>query len=487
MQRRLDLLLLPVICLGLSVGAWALLRVEAPPAPPPRVALPLRAAPVSHAGFFAGPFESGSEVTQACLRCHQDAAKQVMQTAHWTWAGQHAVLPGQQAPTAIGKKNLINNFCISIAANWPRCTICHAGYGWDGPDFFAKAGEAQVDCLVCHDQSGQYVKGSAGQPAPGTDLLVAAKSVGRATRSNCGACHFAGGGGDAVKHGDLDGTMHHPAARIDVHMGRADLQCTACHGGAGHVIRGRILPLEEAPETRARCTDCHATAPHTSERLNAHLSAVSCEACHVPFIAIDAATKTSWDWSQAGQDPEQVAARDPEVAQDHHLYDKKKGRFTYARHVAPEYAWYDGTSTRYLPGQAIEPGAVVAIVRPNGKKDDGKARIWPFKVHRGQQPYDLQGKHLLTPQTYGKDGYWTTFDWKLAIERGTQASGLPFSGRYGWAKTEMAWPINHMVQRKQDALGCADCHGAQGRLDWRALGYAGDPAAGGGRWTGGAR
>ena len=30
---------------------------------------------------------------------------------------------------SIAAKNAINNFCVSIAGNEPRCTSCHAGYG----------------------------------------------------------------------------------------------------------------------------------------------------------------------------------------------------------------------------------------------------------------------------------------------------------------------------------------------------------------------
>jgi hypothetical protein len=33
-----------------------------------------------------------------------------------------------------------------------------------------------------------------------------------------------------------------------------------------------------------------------------------------------------------------------------------------------------------------------------------------------------------------------------------------------------------MVQTKEKALQCNDCHGQQGVLDWQALGYEGDPA-----------
>ena len=37
----------------------------------------------------------------------------------------------------------------------------------------------------------------------------------------------------------------------------------------------------------------------------------------------------------------------------------------------------------------------------------------------------------------------------------------------------MYWKVNHMVVPKADALKCNDCHGQNGRLDWKALGYAG--------------
>ena len=56
-----------------------------------------------------------------------------------------------------------------------------------------------------------------------------------------------------------------------------------------------------------------------------------------------------------------------------------------------------------------------------------------------------------------------------------KATGLDFSGEYGFAPTETYWPINHMVNSKEGSLQCLDCHGDKGRLDWKALGYKGDP------------
>ena len=86
----------------------------------------------NHADRVKGPFTSGPEVTKACLQCHEKQAKDFMKTVHWTWETTQDV-PGK-GKAAIGKKGSINNFCISIASNWPRCTSCHAGYGWKGRD-----------------------------------------------------------------------------------------------------------------------------------------------------------------------------------------------------------------------------------------------------------------------------------------------------------------------------------------------------------------
>jgi hypothetical protein len=58
---------------------------------------------------------------------------------------------------------------------------------------------------------------------------------------------------------------------------------------------------------------------------------------------------------------------------------------------------------------------------------------------------------------------------------------MEFSGEYGFAETWMYWPTTHMVQPKENALQCDECHSADGRMDWKALGYPGDPIEWGGR------
>src|SRR5574340_241202 len=171
-------------------------------------------------------FKSGQDVTKACLTCHTEAAKQVMKTKHWTW---EALNPntGQK----LGKKTVINNFCIGIASNQPYCTSCHVGYGWKDNSFDFSA-EENVDCLACHDTTGDYRKpsGLAGHPVykemefpPGSgkmlrpvNLQKVAQKVGRTSRYSCLACHSYGGGGDGVKHGDMDSSLEAPEMDVDV-------------------------------------------------------------------------------------------------------------------------------------------------------------------------------------------------------------------------------------------------------------------------------
>jgi octaheme c-type cytochrome (tetrathionate reductase family) len=446
------------------------LPVEAKTEDNPRANLPVRSAATDHSALMQGPYETGSEVTRACLECHADAASQVMQTTHWTWESKPYQPEGRPEPVTVGKKNSLNNYCIGIQSNWAGCTSCHAGYGWTSADFDF-GNQDNVDCLVCHDQSGIYAKGSGGQPVQGIDLAAAAQSVGRPTRDNCGVCHFNGGGGNGVKHGDLDQHLYNPTDSLDIHMGREDFQCTDCHTTQDHQIRGRSISVSLELENQVACTDCHIEKPHQDARVNSHVESVSCQSCHIPTGSRKDPTKMDWDWSTAGQDR----------PDDQHTYLKIKGSFVYEGDFIPEYYWYSGIKDRYILGDLIDSQQPTALNPISGDISDAEAKIWPFKVHRGKQPYDVVYKYLLQPRTAGEGGFWSTFDWVSALRLGSQDVGMAFSGQYGFAETEMYWPLSHIVAPKEDALQCTACHGENGRLDWIALGYPGDPMKWGGR------
>ncbi|HSE14382.1 MAG TPA: tetrathionate reductase family octaheme c-type cytochrome [Candidatus Deferrimicrobium sp.] len=445
----------------------------------------------NHAAYVGdGPFKNGPEVTRKCMECHERETRDFMKTVHWTWSSEQ-VVNGKKIE--LGKKNALNNFCIGLPSNWPRCTSCHAGYGWKNADFdFTKA--ENVDCLSCHDTTGTYRKFPAGaghpvyegetrefpkgKPWPPVDLVKVARSVGAPTRTSCGACHFYGGGGDHIKHGDLDSSMTNPTPEIDVHMGGArKMVCQDCHKSKDHSLKGQAVSVSVGSGPRAMgCADCHKADGHGNAALNRHAKKVACQACHIPTFAKERPTKMWWDWSTAGKDvkPEDV----PKDRYGEKTYDRMKGDFRWEKDVVPSYFWYNGSIDRYLAGDRIDPSGVVRLSAAKGNRGDGHARIFPFKLMRGRQAYDSGNNTIAFVNVFGppgSDAYWAKYDWNAAIAAGMKAAGQPYSGKFGFVETSMVWPVNHMVAPKARALKCADCHGDKGRLDWKALGYKGDP------------
>jgi octaheme c-type cytochrome (tetrathionate reductase family) len=439
--------------------------------------LPEKPVHVDHSDIVKGDFKTGQDVTRACLECHKDAATQVMATTHWTWESKPFNVPWRDEPVTIGKANQINNFCISAQGNQKKCMSCHAGYGWQEDQPYDYSNPENVDCLACHTDMAQYGKGDYGNPTEAVDLLAAARSVRAPTRENCGTCHFDGGGGNGVKHGDLDESLYFPSVNNDVHMGgKLNMQCTDCHWTENHQILGRMVADNYTidPKEQVSCEQCHVNQKHEDERINTHLSAVACQTCHIPAIALEDPTKTYWDWSQAGQEGR---------ADNHYTYLKIKGEFVYERNFAPTYIWFNGNlDYRYILGDKIDPNGITYINKPAGNINDPNSKLFPFKIHVAKQPYDATYNYLLAPITAGENGFWTNFDWNNAFKLAEQRMGLPYSGKYGFAETYMLWPTTHMVQPASNALQCDSCHGENGRLDWTALGYPGDPIEWGGRF-----
>jgi len=440
-------------------------------------------------------FATGPDVTRACLKCHTEAAKQVQRTKHWTWEFLNPVTRQK-----LGKKNVINNFCTSIATNQSFCSACHVGYGWSD-DSFDFSAETNVDCLACHDTTGSYKKlpGLSGHPnyermewpphsgkfRDPVDLTRVARHVGKTSRATCGACHFYGGGGNAVKHGDLDNSLENPGHYLDVHMDAEGLNftCGKCHLSDSHELSGsRYAPtaaddkgmlMRGNPHGRnpTTCVACHGNAPHDGKtfltaKLNAHTDRIACQTCHIPeFARGSVSTKMSWDWSTAGRldehgHPFKEMASDGQVS-----YDSKKGNFTFDRYVIPEYLWFNGDVRYTLFGEKVGDERV-KINEFYGSADDPDSRIWPVKVFRGRQPYDVGNQTLAVFHTAGKDdaAFWGNFDWDKALEVGMRSQGLEYSGEMKFVDTEMTWPITHMVAPKQDALACRQCHQENGRL-----------------------
>ncbi len=97
-------------------------------------------------------------ITAACLSCHTERGQEVMKNSHWKWE-REAYIPGKGV-TYLGKKTLINNFCTGISSNEGTCNRCHIGYGWQDKTFDF-TNEYNIDCLICHDNTGTYEKARA--------------------------------------------------------------------------------------------------------------------------------------------------------------------------------------------------------------------------------------------------------------------------------------------------------------------------------------
>ncbi|WP_211097387.1 tetrathionate reductase family octaheme c-type cytochrome [Herbaspirillum sp. ST 5-3] len=439
-------------------------------------------------------FKSGPEVTKACLSCHTEASKQIHTTQHWKWEYRNPAT-GQ----LLGKKHLINNFCTSASSNMGGCASCHIGYGWKD-DSFDFASEENVDCLVCHDTTGKYRKpgGFAGNVVTrdteyppgsgkiirGIDLKQIAQRVGSSRRANCGACHFSGGGGDGVKHGDLDSSLEAPGKVLDVHMDTKgnNFTCTTCHKTEGHQVPGsRYAPtaMENGDQPMrgkadkanpTTCRSCHTATPHKkTAKLNDHTDKIACQTCHIPTYARGGVpTKMSWDWSTAGKrgpDGKPLVVRNDD---GYDVYMGIKGDFVWGENVKPEYVWFNGTVTYTLLGDKIEKSAEpVQINKFEGSASDGKSMIWPVKIFRGKQAYDPVNKTLVVTHLAGNDdsAYWTNLNWEKAVATGMKSVNAPFSGKVDFISTESTWPITHMVAPKERALDCVECHSSAGRLE----------------------
>ena len=98
---------LALCCAGWLVASGPALAEEAKPEPKP---LKLTTT-ADHTKFkqLQKIFNSGPEVTKACLECHTEAAGQIHRTKHWKWE-----FLNPETKQTLGKKTVINLSLIHI-------------------------------------------------------------------------------------------------------------------------------------------------------------------------------------------------------------------------------------------------------------------------------------------------------------------------------------------------------------------------------------
>ncbi len=347
-------------------------------------------------------FTTPQEVTEACNVCHTETHKEVMASSHWNW--ERAGYIEGRGIAFIGKKNILNNYCIGSQTNEQACAKCHIGFGMSNSDEYDYNNPSNVDCMVCHDNSETYLKGSsmAGLPDRTVNLTAVAQNVGMPRKINCGACHFYSGGGNNVKHGDLEEAQMNCNRDIDVHMASSgiDMQCVDCHTATNHQMKGRLYSVSSDNLNRATCEQCHTATPHLDNRLNTHTARIACQTCHIPEYAKVNSTKMAWSWSKAGE----LKDGKPFHTEDslgNENYMSIKGEFVWKRNLKPDYVWFNGTANHYLVGDTIT-SVPVKINQLNGSHSDLNAKIVPVKISRGDQIYDKKYNYLIVPKLYAK-------------------------------------------------------------------------------------
>lgn len=428
------------------------------------------------------------EGTQTCLQCHQDAAEAFFHSQHYQWRAETPALVNAEG-RKLGKLNTINDFCTNPQMSWigvvknsrgdvisEGCSKCHAGFGRLPTEEMSQEQLENIDCLICHASGyrrGLYESSASGwewkpilwQNQEGLDSV--SKRIGPPTRVTCLRCHAGAGGGPNFKRGDIEYALADCDSSFDVHMAKSghDMQCVDCHRGEGHRVRGRGADLSgtDMPGASLSCAEvgCHGEAPHRNAIINKHARRVDCATCHVTVFAKADATDMARDWSR------------PVYRED---ADKYSATITMQQDVPPVYAWYNGHTSTQLLGEPVERMADgrVGIMLPQGDRSDPTARIAPFKFHTGRLPL-LTDRQWLIPiavEEFFADG---------KIDEAVRAAAKHVYGiddaAFEWIDTVRYMGIYHEVQPKAQALKCADCHGPGGRLDWKALGYPGDPRA----------
>ncbi len=444
-------------------------------------ALPAAAAESTHKEYF-----EHYEGTSTCLACHHDEAESFFHSQHYQWQGDAPQIVNADGKK-LGKRNTINDFCTNPMANWiglvrnsrgevitKGCSKCHAGLGLVPTPEVSPAQLSNIDCLICHasgyrrdlyqneDGSLQW-KPILWKNQEGLDSV--AKRISLPTRAMCLRCHSGSGGGPNFKRGDLEYALSDPEPSFDVHMATAgaDLQCVDCHAGEDHRVRGRGTDLSgtDMPSAPLSCdaADCHGPAPHEAAVLNHHASRVYCTTCHVPTFAKEDATDMVRDWSTPHYNEEA---------------DRYGATITLEKDVTPTYAWYNGTTWEQLPGHpvTVRPDGTVGMMVPEGDRNDPKARIYPFKLHRAKLPV-LDEQQWIVPIVV--EEFFADGNIDEAVKKAADDMYGVDDAAYHWVDTSRYMGIFHEVQPAAEALRCLDCHGPEGRLDWKALGYGGDP------------
>ncbi|MFZ5996643.1 MAG: cytochrome c3 family protein [Nitrospirota bacterium] len=411
-----------------------------------------------------------SDYPANCQSCHATQFNEMAATNHYKWTGS-APENINQSGTPQGKlTNSLNSYCINILGDWPACGACHVGRGKRPDDPTATL--ANIDCLVCHNESyaTQRVRlsdGSMGVPTP-SDSMV--RDITKPTRTVCLKCHAYAGGGDAKKRGDLSAaTITNADPNFDVHMNTTgpNLACQACHKFQNHKVIGKGSDLRVTDDltrgSEVECSTCHtnfdsgtghAAAGVRDTTGDRHVFRVACQSCHIPTYA-KVATETHRDWriKHDGRDATTCTSTNPCPGHPH---------TDMVANLIPVYRFWNRLSDSYLLGDLASrtydsSKGTYPTSTPLGDITSGK--LTPFKYKTAAQPLGTGAKcndKLIALDTFVYlKGTGNVLD---AVASGLTNMGC--SGEsYTWITTDTYQMINHGVNPAASVAPCSQCHG----------------------------
>lgn len=425
-----------------------------------------------------------------CLQCHAAQAAGMAGSVHYKWEGPNSQISNKQGVTGGKLNTAVNAYCINILGNWNGCGSCHIGAGAK-PGTVADATQ-NIDCLVCHQKGYKRVRNSVTglfdpDPAKMTiSMDVAVQTVHKPIKSNCLQCHAKGGGGDALKRGDMaliNGTT--TDRNYDVHMATtgANLSCQQCHTYTNHKVAGRgsdLRPTDNAVAVNCATSTCHATkatltAGHATTDINKHMKRVACQTCHIPAYGKKAADAVVDPLTGFGDQATETTRTwvTPEWSV---LNNRWEPTIVKANNLKPVYAFFDGTSWVYdLYDVAVFDATTGAykVSRPNGGINSANSKLTPFKYKTSTQPMHTASGKLIAINTAL---YFKNNDVAAAILSGMTNMGLNPADSYTMVKTDEYQMLNHTVEPKAKALACASCHGTTSvpatQMNLKTMGYA---------------
>ena len=427
------------------------------------------------------------EGTKTCLKCHEKEAKDVFFSTHYQWKTDTPDVIGASGKK-LGKINVINDYCTGAWVNWifdvrnkggkivtNGCSKCHAGFGLMPSESLSQEQLENIDCMICHAPGyNRKVVSDNGKlkwvPTDEKDILtVRAQNVQKPKKGMCLRCHAGAGGGFNYKRGDIEASMLKADRDTDIHLA-SGLNCIDCHKSENHRISGRGADLagtdNKSHKPSCDTAECHGNKPHGNELINKHALTVYCTVCHIPEFAKKEATDMERDWSKL------------EYLKD---ADKYESEIKFEKNVIPVYAWWNGKSFIHDPEKSVEivQGTVTMAGSCGGIKDPN-SRIYAYKLHKSKLPVDPETKKLIPVAT---DIAFLEGNIDKAIKEGAKRAYNKELKKYEFVEAERYMGIFHGVAPKEKALKCNDCHSEKGRIDFKALGYKGDPMKTGGRFS----